>query len=90
MPEDNGKQNPEEPYTDKYQKHITCSYGYKLGEDAAYNFVNSMIEECKYCSDVMKNHFNKEFVMTKEDNEDLKNPTKCLICDNDYVDNYVK
>ena len=28
--------------------------------------------------------------MTKEDNEDFKNSTKCWICDNDYVDNYVK
>ena len=38
----------------------------------------------------MKNHFNKEFVMTKEDNKDFKNSTKCWICDNDYVDNDVK
>ena len=30
MPEDNGKQNSEESYTNKYQKHIACSYGYKL------------------------------------------------------------
>ena len=30
-----------------------------------------MIEESKYCSDVMKKHFNKELVMTKEDNEDF-------------------
>ena len=28
--------------------------------------------------------------MTKEDNEDFKNFTKCWICDNDYVDNSVK
>ena len=28
--EDNGKQNPIESYTKKYQKHIACSYGYKL------------------------------------------------------------
>ena len=28
--------------------------------------------------------------MTKEDNEDFKNTTKCWICDNDYVDNDVK
>ena len=26
VPEDNGKQNPNEPYTNKYQKHIACSY----------------------------------------------------------------
>ena len=30
VPEDNGKQNPDEPYTNKYQKHLACSYGYKL------------------------------------------------------------
>ena len=62
MPEDNGKQNSEESYTNKYQKHIACSYGYKLvcvdntfskpfktylGEDDVYNFINSMIEERK-------------------------------------------
>ena len=28
--------------------------------------------------------------MTKEDNEDFKNSTKCCICDNDYIDNDVK
>ena len=28
-----------------------------------------MIEESKYCSDLMKKHFNKEFVMFKKDNE---------------------
>ena len=75
-----GKQNPETSYTNKYQKHIACSYGYKLvcvddtfrkpvksylGKDAVYNFINSMTEESKYCSEVMKKHFNKELVMTK-------------------------
>ena len=30
MSEYNGKQNPEESYTEKYQKRIACSYGYKL------------------------------------------------------------
>ena len=47
----------------KYQKHVISSYGYKLicvddkfskpfksylGEDAAYNFIDSMIKENKY------------------------------------------
>ena len=51
-----------------------CSYGYKLvcaddkfsksfkrylGRNAVYNFINSMIEESKYCSAVMKKRFNK-------------------------------
>ena len=30
VPEDNRKQNPKGFYTNKYQKHIACSYGYKL------------------------------------------------------------
>ena len=34
-----------------------------------------MIEESKYCSDVMRKHFNKELVMTKEENENFKNST---------------
>ena len=28
--------------------------------------------------------------MTKEDNENFKNSTKCWICENDYIDNDVK
>ena len=30
MLENNGKQNPNESYTNNYQKHVACSYGYKL------------------------------------------------------------
>ena len=38
----------------------------------------------------MKNHFNKELVMTKKDHEDFENSTKCWICDNGYIDGDVK
>ena len=30
VPEDQRKQNPNESYTSKYQKHIACSYRYRL------------------------------------------------------------
>ena len=30
VPEDNGKQNPNESYTSKYQKYVSCCYVYKL------------------------------------------------------------
>ena len=30
VPEDSGKQNSHEPYTNKYQKHVAWSYGCKL------------------------------------------------------------
>ena len=36
-----------------------------------------MIEESKYCNDVIKKPFNKELVMNKEYNEDFENSTKC-------------
>ena len=73
-PEDNEKPNPNKSYTNKYQKHVTCSYGCKLvcvddnfsklfksylGKDAVYNFISSIIEENKYFSDVMKRHLTK-------------------------------
>ena len=38
-----------------------------------------MIEESNYCNDVMKKHFNKDLMKTKEDNEDYKISTKCWI-----------
>ena len=63
------------------RNHIACSFGYKLvyvddkfnnpfksyiGEYATYNYIDSMIKESKYCSQVMKKHFNKDLVMTKK------------------------
>ena len=102
---DNRKPNPNESYVNKYEKNVACSYGYKLvcvddkfskpfksylDEDVVYNFISRMIEASKYYSDVMKNHFNKEFVMTKKDNEDFENSTKCWIFDNAYFDGDAK
>ena len=88
--ENNGMQNPEESNRNIYQKHLPCSYGYKLvcvddkfselfktylGEDDVYNFTDNIIKERKHCSDVIKKNFNKELLMTKENNEDFKNST---------------
>ena len=85
---------------------LIFSYGYKpvfvedkfsskplklyLRKDAVYNVISSIIRESKYCSNAMKNHLNKEILMTKSNNEDFMNSTKCWICDNDYVDGGVK
>ena len=71
---------------DKFSEHFK-SY---LGEDAVYNFVSSMIDESKYCNNVMKKNFNKELMITTKDNEDFENSTKCWMCDNYYIDNDVK
>ena len=31
-----------------------------------------MIKESKYCTDIIKGHFNKDLVMSKEDDEDFE------------------
>ena len=77
------KKNLDEPYTQKYTKHVSCSYGYKLiyiddkfskpfrsfwseVKDVDCNFVNCIVKERNYCSDVMKKRFNKELVWLKK------------------------
>ena len=41
-------------------------------------------------NEVKKKHFNKELVMTKEENEKFNNSTKSWICDYDYINTDVK
>ena len=73
-------QSPEESYMNKHQKHVACSYGYKLvcvddkfskpfksylDQHGVYNFINSMTEEIKYHTNIMKKHYKRELVMPK-------------------------
>ena len=44
-----------------------------------------MIEESKYCSDVMKEHFNKKFLMPRKDDKDFDNFSRFWIYGNVYV-----
>ena len=83
----------------KYQKHIVCSYDYKLvcadkfskpfnsylGEDTVFICINSMIKENKYCTDILKKYFHRDFVMTKEDHKDFESSTKPWTYDYVYV-----
>ena len=70
-------------YTEAYQTHEDCGYGYKVvccyddkyskytrtygGENAVYKFMEKMLEEVEYCKAVIKKHFNKPLVMTEVD-----------------------
>ena len=53
---------------DKFSK----SFERYLHKDAIHNFINIIIEESKYCSDVIKKHFTKELVMTKKKKKKLR------------------
>ena len=76
MPKDNEKQNQDQCYTNKYQKHVAYSYGFDkfdkpyFGKDGVYNYINGMNEESENRTDIMKKHFNNKLVTNKEDDED--------------------
>ena len=82
-------------YTERYQGHIPCSFPYKIiciddrfskptiiyrGENAAYEFVKAILKEYKYCKKLMKKHFNKNMIMTEEEEELFQKSNSCWIC----------
>ena len=96
----------EKSYTEAYQKHTDCGYGYKVvccyddkyskpvqiyrGENAVYKFMENMLEEVNWCKSKMKKHFNKPLKMTKENETDFQKATKCYICDIKYTDKDIR
>ena len=40
-----------------------------------------IFKECDYCRSVRKKRFNKNLVMTAEQNEEFERPNVCWICD---------
>ena len=82
-------------YSKKYQDHIPCSFAYKLvcvddkfsksivvfrGENAAYEFIKAILKEYQYCKKVMKKHFNKNLIMSEEE-EQFQSSNTCWICE---------
>ena len=98
--------NDDKSYTEAYQKHTDCGYGYKVvccyddkytkplqiyrGEKAVYKFMNAMLSEVRYCKKVMKEYFNKPLKMTKDDEEKFQKADKCHICEKKYNKNDVR
>ena len=89
---DTGVNNDCFSYTAKYQDHIPCSFAYKLvcvddkyskdivlyrGKNAVYKFIRSIFKESDYCKSVIKNLFNKNLVMTTEQNEEFEKSNIC-------------
>ena len=92
----------ERSYTEAYQTHEDCGYGYKViccyddkyskytsiyrGENAVYKFMEKMLEEVEYCKAVIKKHLNKPLVMTDVDEQNFKTMDGCHICGEKYTD----
>ena len=103
---DSCQPNNEKSYTEAYQKHTDCGYGYKVvccydnqytkqvqiyrGENAVHKFMENMLEEVNWCKSTMKKHFNKPLKMTKENETDFQKAAKCHICDKPYMDKDIR
>ena len=71
-------------YTEKYQDHIPCSFAYKVvcvdnkfskdvvmyrRKNAVYKFIEAILKEYDYCTRIMKKHFNKNLVLSVDEEE---------------------
>ena len=95
-----GRPPEERSYTEKYQRHTACSFGYKVvchydekysrdlviyrGEDCIQKFMKDMFEEVKNCQEVIREHFNKPLIMSKKDKKAFYNAKRCHICKKKY------
>ena len=93
-------------YTEAYQTHEDCGYGYKVvccdreryskpiqtyrGENPVYKFMEKMLEEVEYCKAVIKKRFNKPLVMTEDDEKRFRTMDGCHICGEKYTDKDVR
>ena len=87
-------------YTEKYQKHTACGFGYKVichydskysrdlviyrGEDCIQKFIKCMFEEVKNCQEVIREHFNKPLIMSDRDQRSFRMTKRCYICRKKY------
>ena len=98
---DSGIHNDCFSYTTKYHEHIPCSFAYKLvcvddkyrkdavlyrGKNAVYKFIQSVFNEYSYCRSIMKKHFNKNLILSAEEEEQFEKSEICWIC-NKLVEN---
>ena len=77
-----------------YEGHVHCSYAYKIvciddkysksivvyrGVNPAYEFIKSILKEHKYCKKIMKDQFNKNLIMTEEEEHLFQQSKNCWI-----------
>ena len=98
--------NNNKSFTEAYQKHTDCGFGYKVvccyddkhtqplkiyrGEKAVYTFLEYMLDEVKYCKQILKKEFNKPLNMTKENEEEFQKAEECHICNKKYTNQDIR
>ena len=81
-------------YSKNYHNHISCSFAYKVvcvddrfskpivvfrSENATYELIKTILKEYEHCKKVMKKHFNKNLVITEEEDQ-YQSSNTCWIC----------
>ena len=61
-------------YDDKHSKPVRFIY---RGENAVHKFMEKMLEEVEWRKKMKHKHFNKDMILTKDDEENFKNAKKC-------------
>ena len=79
----------------KYQDHIPCSFAYKVAciddrftepnivyrcENAAYEFLKAILKKYKYCRKIMNKYFNKNLIMSEEEEHLFQKSNSCWVC----------
>ena len=79
-------------YSKKYQDHVPCSFAYKVvciddkftkpivvfrGENAAYEFIKTILKEYDYCKKIIKKNFNKNLTMSEKEEEQFQLSNTC-------------
>ena len=79
-------------YTEKYQGHIPCSSAYKVacvnnkfskkvvpyrGKNVAYRYIKAILKKYDYCRRMIKRHFNKNLIMSAEEEEKSQLTNSC-------------
>ena len=79
----------------KYQDHIPCSFAYKVvcvdnkfskkivlyrGKNAVNKFIKFVLNKYNYCRRIMEKYFNKNLIMSAEENKKFEMANICWIC----------
>ena len=82
------------PTQKNIREHVPCSFAYKVvcvddgftkaiviykGENAAYEFIKTILKAYKYCKKSMNKHFNKNLIMSQEEYL-FQQSNSCWIC----------
>ena len=78
--------------TEKYQDHVPCRFAYKVvwindrfstsvvlyrRKNTVNKFIEATSEETNYCKKIKKKHFDKNLVLSAEDEQRLQSSNKC-------------